>query len=99
MNPPPTLNFAQQDRRGELRIKPMALIQQETAIVWADRAIAAYTLYLEENNIQWLLDGDEYYHEALEHAVLASVATAASIQQNVAAIRLQAYKLKGLNRT
>lgn len=91
MNNPPTINLIPQDRRGELRIKSMALIQQETALVWADRAAAAYALYLEEGTRQWLLDGEEYYHEALEHAVLASPNMAAEIRGRIMGLRAQAY--------
>jgi hypothetical protein len=91
MSVPPTLNFAPQDRRGELRVKPIALIQHETALVWEDRAVAAYRLYLEEGIRQWLLDGEEYYHEALEHAVLASPELAATIQRRISGLRAQVH--------
>lgn len=47
----------------ELRSKSLQDIERETAVRWAERAVAAYSLGYDE--------ADEYAHEALEHAGLS----------------------------
>jgi hypothetical protein len=54
----------------ELGQKPIAQIQRETAMLWTSRAFAAYVLYRRTGELRWLLDAEEYHHEALEHAAL-----------------------------
>jgi hypothetical protein len=53
---------------SELQEKPKAQIEEETALVWAARAGAAYTLFLEGGAMGILLDAEGYYTESLEHA-------------------------------
>lgn len=55
----------------ELSVKSLYVIQCETSVTWAARALAAYTMYASTGRPQWLLDATEYAHEALEHAALA----------------------------
>lgn len=55
----------------ELSVKSLARIQRETALTWAARAVAAYGFFQRTRVTQWLLDAEEYAHEALEHAALA----------------------------
>ena len=45
-------------------------IQKETAFKWGARGGAAYRQYLKTKDPKWLFDGDEYYHESIEHAAL-----------------------------
>jgi hypothetical protein len=59
--------------RVELRTKSLVQIQTETAWTWASRAAAAYEYYRASKITQWLLDAEEYAHEAIEHAALAGV--------------------------
>lgn len=58
----------------ELQLKTYRQIQEETAWKWAGRACASYQNCLQEvpanRLICWTL-GEEYYHEAVEHAALA----------------------------
>jgi hypothetical protein len=55
----------------ELSVKSIYVVQCETAVTWAGRALAAYSMYGHTGKLQWLLDAGEYAHEALEHAALA----------------------------
>jgi hypothetical protein len=55
----------------ELSGKKIEMIQYETAITWAGRALASYARLAETGDLQRLLDAEEYGHEALEHAALA----------------------------
>ena len=57
----------------ELRTTTMQQLQEATAWTWASRAAAAYQFYRSSNHLQWLLDAEEYAHEAIEHAALAGV--------------------------
>ena len=52
----------------EITEKSLDTIQRETAYKWASRALAAKELFSE--NEQYILDYNEYLHEALEHAAL-----------------------------
>jgi hypothetical protein len=52
----------------ELKTKTLDTIQRETAYKWASRALAAQKLFGTDN--QFMLDYNEYVHEALEHAAL-----------------------------
>lgn len=58
---------------GELQEKTMQQIQHETALTWAGRALASYALFERTGDLQRLLDGEEFGHEATEHASLAGV--------------------------
>jgi hypothetical protein len=57
----------------ELRVKTLTSIQLETAATWGARAAVAYRFYAGTRDVSWLLDAEEYYHEAVEHAALAGV--------------------------
>jgi len=64
--------------RVELARKTLAEVQRETAFTWARRARRAYlnsAASMREGksaeHVRWLLDAQEYEHEALEHAALA----------------------------
>jgi len=61
---------------AELQQKSLEQIQQETAFVWMNRALAARSLYESTGDVHWLLDAHEYAHEAMEHAALTSQASA-----------------------
>jgi hypothetical protein len=65
------LGDAMNKAMGELQEKSMEQIQHETAITWAGRALASYTLFERTGDLQKLLDGEEFAHEAVEHASLA----------------------------
>lgn len=54
--------------RKELKEKSLDQIQKETAYKWASRALAARELF--DQDQQFILDYNEYVHEALEHAAL-----------------------------
>ena len=60
--------------RAEILNKDYGQIQHETALKWAARGLAAYELSAESETIQeaigWLELGNEFTHEALEHAAL-----------------------------
>lgn len=56
------------EARLELLEKSKIQIEEETAIKWGARAIAAYSLFEETNAIAFLFDAIEYHHEAIEHA-------------------------------
>lgn len=71
----------------ELRAKSITVIQTETAATWHDRAGAAYLLYIAYGQLQWLLDAEEYRHEAIEHAALVSPALVASVIESLAGAR------------
>ncbi len=58
------------EARAELSKKSLRMIQRETAITWAARAVASFMSYKRTKNLQWLLDAEEYAHEAVEHAAL-----------------------------
>lgn len=63
-----------EEARQELKSKTYQQIQKETAIKWASRAAAAFELCSEAKDADKLLHwsiGEDTYHEALEHAILA----------------------------
>jgi len=68
MDHPSASNLNIQAAYIELLSKPRKQIQIDTSKVWAARAIASYMLYSKYRLIGWLLDAEEYRHEALEHA-------------------------------
>jgi hypothetical protein len=61
---------------AELKIKSKRDIDQETAWVWASRALAALQIYEESRqpgdggcgDLAWLVDAANFRHEAIEHA-------------------------------
>lgn len=55
----------------EVQEKDEEDIEIETSYKWASRAIACFQLYTETELVTWLLKGEDYRHEALEHAALA----------------------------
>jgi hypothetical protein len=63
------------EARAELAAKTIRQIQEETAISWARRAVAAYENAGRAINpatkLRWILDAHAYSDEALEHASLA----------------------------
>src|SRR5271169_845423 len=63
--------------RKELGEKTLCNIHEATSYQWAARALAAYDNALTSGNAvreaHWLRDGDDYAHEAAEHAALAGV--------------------------
>jgi hypothetical protein len=75
------------DARAELASKMLVQIQHETALTWAYRAAAAYEQAQAQNSVKWLLDAEELWHEALEHAALVSDATVAEIRAYLAQFR------------
>lgn len=54
--------------KKEITSKSLDTIQKETAYKWASRALASKELF--GVNPQFMLDYNEYVHEALEHAAL-----------------------------
>jgi hypothetical protein len=54
--------------KKEITTKSLNTIQKETAYKWASRAMAAKEMF--SFNSQFMLDYNEYVHEALEHAAL-----------------------------
>jgi len=65
-----------EDARQELQEKSLEDIQIETAKKWAARAYVAYEIAVyfgsedRDNAMGWFHVGEEYRHEALEHAAL-----------------------------
>jgi hypothetical protein len=57
-----------EEARRELLSKSKAQIEEETAVKWAARAIAAYSIFAESGDLEVFADATEYHHEALEHA-------------------------------
>lgn len=57
-----------EEARRELLDKSKTQIEEETAIKWGARAIAAYALFAETRDPAFLFDAVEYHHEAVEHA-------------------------------
>jgi hypothetical protein len=56
------------EARREILNKSKVQIEEETAVKWAARAIAAYILFAETRDPSFLFDAVEYHHEAVEHA-------------------------------
>lgn len=65
------LNAATAKAAEELSVSSLYEIQCRTAVTWAGRALAAYSMYANTGKLQWRLDAEEYAHEALEHGALA----------------------------
>ena len=59
------------DARREILQKTRSEIEEETAVRWAERAVAAYQLSSMQQDNRYLRDAGDYYHEAVEHAALA----------------------------
>jgi hypothetical protein len=59
---------------SEVKAKTEAQIETETAIKWAARAVACYRHAKESTDqkeqIKWILRGEDFRHEAIEHASL-----------------------------
>lgn len=59
---------------AELQSTPRPIIEQNTALSWAGRAVAAYTLAVRQGalvqRVDWFTTGDDYGQEAREHAAL-----------------------------
>ena len=69
-----TLDEAIRQATSELREKSLEQIEEETAITWAGRAIAAYRRF-EPNSPSaryWRRLAYEFMHEAIEHAASAA---------------------------
>lgn len=58
--------------KRELLAKSEQQIEYETAVTWGARAIAAYELGMQTGRSTWIYFAEHLYHEALEHAALAS---------------------------
>lgn len=78
----------------ELHRKTLTMVQQETAITWAGRAIASYALLAETGELQRLLDAEEYAHEALEHAALADTDLCGAISLHLAEAKERAMRAR-----
>lgn len=65
------MSFDVEGAKKEVQAKKETEIEVETAYKWASRAIACFELHKETELIKWLLKGEDYRHEALEHAALA----------------------------
>ena len=59
-----------QDAYNEILTKTDKTINIETAYKWAGRAVAAFDQYRKTGTLEWVLRGEDYRHEALEHASL-----------------------------
>lgn len=71
--------------KEELSKIPYTKIQEQTAWTWASRACACYQKSLEKDNnkLEWFVLGEEYFHEAQEHAALTETDTAPSLLKAV----------------
>lgn len=58
--------------RREIASKTRDEIHAESALAWAARACAAYELATRTDDLQWLLDAEDYAAEAREHAGAAA---------------------------
>ena len=60
--------------RKELQAQDIQAIERTTAITWGGRAAAAFRLAAEADDAdgrrKWLMDGENYRQEALEHAAM-----------------------------
>lgn len=54
----------------EVVAKDSRQIELETALKWASRCVACYHIYDTTGELIWLTRGDDYRHEALEHAAM-----------------------------
>lgn len=55
---------------AEVQEKSDQEIESETAHKWAARAIACFQLHRATGELRWFLRGNDYRHEAIEHAAL-----------------------------
>jgi len=65
------MDFDVEAAREEVNSKSEAEIEIETAYKWASRSIASYQEYAATKELKWLLRGEDYLHECIEHAALA----------------------------
>jgi hypothetical protein len=72
--PAPSSLFDLPAARAELRNKTLAAIEHATSCTWGARACVAFENAASANDAlarqRWLLDGENYRQECLEHAVL-----------------------------
>lgn len=82
------------DAVAEFQSKTEKDIERETAIKWGARALAAYMLFEENFELDWLLRAEDHYHEAMEHAALIfdHGETARQIQLDIQPARKRALK-------
>jgi hypothetical protein len=73
------LHDAYEAALSELSHVTLPQIQLSTALTWAGRALASYTLYAQTGDLHRLVDATEYHHEAVEHASGADARTCATI--------------------
>jgi hypothetical protein len=59
-----------QEARQELLTKSLSQIHEETAQVWATRALEAKRLFNETGDTKWAVTCCDLAHEALEHSAL-----------------------------
>jgi hypothetical protein len=59
------------DARAELSTKTLQRIEYETAACWAARAVVAYEMFLQSNDIEWYRLSVGFQGEAIEHAASA----------------------------
>lgn len=68
--------FNVEEASQELEEKSHGEIEKETAEKWGARAVAAYQKAQtggSEDGVTWLRKGDDYRHEALEHAAMSEI--------------------------
>lgn len=58
------------EARQELLTKTLSQIHEETAQVWAVRALAAKQLFNETHDVKWAVTTADLAHETIEHAAL-----------------------------
>lgn len=80
-------------RRAASYDRSRARTQAATAATWARRAIAAFNRAARSGSRDWLLDGEDHRHEALEHAALIGDhgRTVARMQKQIDAARERAW--------
>lgn len=90
--------------RVELARKTACEIHTDTAYTWASRAFIAYQnahramLSGDPRSANWVRDGDEYAHEAVEHAALGELGGCHNIRtseltKTLADLRAEAVKV------
>lgn len=85
------LEIAANKAMAEIAHTTLEEIQWATAITWAGRSLAAYTVYAETGDVNMLLEAEEFGHEAIEHAALAGPGKSDEI-----ALRVNAAKARAL---
>ena len=89
-----SLNSLVSFTKSELDEKSLKDIQKETAEKWAKRAEDAYKRAVDQKSVKWLLDADEFFHEAIEHSSLSEdLSTFEAIRAKLMPIRKKAFKL------